>query len=432
MNLQEPKVSTYAQSASVRSEQFGAFVHLALAVVIGIGLAGAYCLVAAASPLAAYTPQHPPAQPLPDYLGARDSPLFQSSTLNTATFHIVKPDQSPSQVVADQPSTMSVPAGLSFAAMSSTTEPGIGVMHINIDDFVSGGRLTSGYCERVRNGVRESHPGVDIAATTVVTVTAGIAGHVEATYPFDGHHYPADSSGEEWLRNFNTVVISNAASQRFYVYGHFAQILAGIAVSTNVQADTPIGLIGGMGAMSATTFGPHLHLEIREDIGPAGWGDEEIGLVTSGSKDHAINPLPTFGPNLTATVISTATHWQYHYEIINDPSSDPALPIWILRIGYGSEQPYQVNNVPPGWTHSVWENKPQWVEFYALDWTAAVPPGDTQGGFGFVSQGIPGQVPFFVEYDDAGHTGGLGARQVTVLGVAGDLVAWLPVVIRGN
>ena len=31
------------------------------------------------------------------------------------------------------------------------------------DTWVEGGTVTSGYCERTRNGAQETHPGVDIA-----------------------------------------------------------------------------------------------------------------------------------------------------------------------------------------------------------------------------------------------------------------------------
>jgi murein DD-endopeptidase MepM/ murein hydrolase activator NlpD len=326
---------------------------------------------------------------------------------------------------------------LALAAPNSKPQQNLTVS-INIDDFVPGGRVTSGYCERTRNGTTETHPGVDIAVISgteslPITVTAGITGHVEATYPFTSTHYPTSAPDSEWLHNFNTVVISDATSHNFFVYAHFSQIMPGIVASTTVTPDTPIGVIGGMGAGCEATFGNHLHLEIRENVGSPGWGAEELGLTTSGTKTHAISPTLTLGPNISTTVSSQADDegggiYMYSYEIINDSTSH--LPVEILRIGYDGKSPYQVTSVPAGWIHTIWDESPDWIWFYATDPTVAVEPGTMLGGFAYVSLDPPGYVPYFVAYDDAGHDGGLGRTEVTVWGVSDKRTIYLPVVLK--
>ncbi|MBM3135198.1 MAG: M23 family metallopeptidase [Chloroflexi bacterium] len=319
-----------------------------------------------------------------------------------------------------------------LTAPSGRAQP---TFNVGINDIVPGGRVTSGYCERVRNGVTETHAGVDIAVISgtqslPVTVTAGITGHVAATYPFTGHHYPAPpaSSNSDWLRNFNSVVISDSTSHNFFFYCHFSQIMPGIVPSATVVPGTPIGIIGGMGANCTNTFGNHLHLEIRQDVGTAGWGSDEVDLVVGGTKTSAISPTLTIGPNVSVTVNSEAGGGLYYYEIVNDARSN--LPVEMLRIGYGGKHPYIVKGVPPGWGHSLWEESPDWVWFYALEPAAAVLPGLALPGFAYFSPDLPGQVPFFVAYDDAGHSGGLGRTSVTVWGVSGRSVIYLPLVLR--
>ncbi len=332
--------------------------------------------------------------------------------------------------------------GLLLALALALAVPDINLqqhLDINVDDFVPGGRLTSGYCERVRNGHHETHPGVDIAVISgtrslPVTVTAGVTGHVEVTYPFTGHHYAATASNSEWLRNFNTVVISDSTSHNFFLYAHFSRIMSGIAASTTVTPGTPIGIIGGMGAACTNTFGNHLHLEIRRDIGASGWATAELDLVTSGTKNHAISPTLVLGPNMSVTVPSNADRGgggmhNYSYEIINDPTSD--LPVEILRIGYKGTSPYTVTSVPEGWTYSTWPESPDWVWFYAPP-SAPGEPGATLAGFAYASLDPPGQVPFFVAYDDAGHGGGLGHTEVTVWGAYSRPPTYLPIILKNH
>lgn len=336
--------------------------------------------------------------------------------------------------------------GLLFALMFALRVPNINLQQplpINIGSFVQDerARITSGYCERVRNGHHETHPGVDIAVISgtrslPMTVTAGITGHVEVTYPFTGHHYSAAASRSDWLHNFNTVVISDATSHNFFLYAHFSRIMAGIAASTTVTPGTPIGIIGGMGAACTNTFGNHLHLEIREDVGTSGWGNDELDLVTSGSKKHAISPTLQLGPNMSVTVPSKADEkgggmYSYSYGITNDLTSYYYLPVEVLRIGYKGMSPYTVTSAPDGWAYSTWDENPDWVWFYADAPTAAVGPGATLTGFAYVSLDPPGQVPFFVAYDDAGHGGGLGPTEVTVLGASAKPPTYLPI-IRKN
>lgn len=294
--------------------------------------------------------------------------------------------------------------------------------------WVQGGTVTSGYCERTRNGNQETHPGVDIAklepdpcdpnrtVSVEAPVKAGCAGTVVKVYKFTGTHYRpgTGATNAEWLSNFNMVVVK-CEDGTYTVFAHLSSI--DVNEGAAVTADTQIGKIGGYGYNCKDTFGNHVHVERRTDAtGNGDWDPNEENLVRAGSKDHATNPIPGEG-NRNAGLERTGGGGGFHqYTVVNEANS--CCPIWYVRIDYGGAGPYEASS-PEGWQASTWSDCPNWVEWQVSGPLYAIVPGDELSGFGFSSPDREGMVNFFLDYDDAGYGSGLSdVTSTKVMGVS--------------
>lgn len=277
-----------------------------------------------------------------------------------------------------------------------------------VDDFVPGGTVTSGWCERVRNGVNETHPGVDIGKKDATgkwiggaSVKAGVTGTVVKVYRFDGtHHAGAGTSHSDWFKNFNMVVVkTNTTPPKFYVYAHLATV--SVNEGDAVAPGTEIGTMGGYGSKCANTFGPHVHIEIRDDQGGDGtWGAAEEASTAGGSKANATDPgLTTAGNKATgAGKASGGLPGLIDYVIANEPVSE--TPIHSFRVGNECGEPYMVVASPPGWLFGDYAESPDAIEWWAMP-GAELPPGQALGGFTVDSPCAEGPVIWSTGPDDA-------------------------------
>lgn len=304
----------------------------------------------------------------------------------------------------------------SFCSWVMAAEPG---------DFVPGGEVTSAYCERTRNDKPETHAGTDIGVKGADgkwksggDVKAGVTGTVVKVYKFDGKHAGSGAANSDWLKNFNTVVIKGSDG-KFYVYAHMGSI--SVNEGDAVTPTSTIGTLGGLGANCANTFGPHLHLEKRDDSdGDGTWESADEDLVCSGSKTKASDPMTTNEGNKSAKVESSGGSPAMEYSVTNDCSS--VGPIDYLRVSYGSELPYIASPIS-GWEVEPWMDSPAAVVWRSTAPVYDIQPCQTAMGFLVQSPARLGQVSFFVDNDDAGHGGGLGREPVTITGFAADPAA---------
>ncbi|MFH1747037.1 MAG: IPTL-CTERM sorting domain-containing protein [Planctomycetota bacterium] len=279
------------------------------------------------------------------------------------------------------------------------------------EPWVTGGTVTSGYCERTRNGSEETHPGVDIAVfegegenrrSTQAPVKAGCAGTVVKVYAFDGTHYGTDAANSDWFKNFNMVVVK-CTDGTYTVFAHLSAI--SVTEGQAVTADTQIGTIGGYGASCANTFGNHLHLERRTDVSADGtWGAEEEDLCATGSKDHATNPIPTSENRQAGAEHTDGGGGLHMYTVFNEP--DSCCGISFFRVNYHGETPY-LGMAPEGWAVSVFEETPYAIEWRVLDASYEILPGQYMSGFDFQSSEPPMMVNFYVAHDDGGSGSGI-------------------------
>ena len=145
----------------------------------------------------------------------------------------------------------------------------------SVDTWVPGGKLSDGFGDRKRNGVTESHPGIDIYKVDGTgklidgfSVKAGCKGEVVKVYGFQGKHFNDPTAApDDILSNFNGVLIKCTEKDsefegKFILFLHFKSI--SVTEGQAVNADTEVGKAGGYGKKSAKTFPTHVHIEVRE------------------------------------------------------------------------------------------------------------------------------------------------------------------------
>lgn len=110
---------------------------------------------------------------------------------------------------------------------------------------VKDGYITSKYGERILNGKKEFHPGIDIGSKSDNPIIyCAISGTVVA-------------SG--WSDSFGWRVWVKIEPNLFSVYGHMKEIDSQIHNGMEIKEGNPIGIMGNTGH----SFGRHLHYEHR-------------------------------------------------------------------------------------------------------------------------------------------------------------------------
>ncbi len=157
-------------------------------------------------------------------------------------------------------------------------------------------RVTSPFGERVMNGAKQFHAGIDVVGIDSVQVCAVVAGKVVVSQII------TDKSNPTWEWGNYICILGN--DNRYYYYCHLASRNA--VVGQYVVEGQILGIMGNTGY----SFGAHLHLEIRENDGttlvnPADMLGikNEVGVYEERKLESDLNILVKHG------VINTPEYW---------------------------------------------------------------------------------------------------------------------------
>jgi len=124
------------------------------------------------------------------------------------------------------------------------------------------GVITSGFGERILQGNREFHPGIDISVVGVpdnIPVYAAKNGKVK--------YFNNDiSAGVNAGGGFGRVVYLRLADGWFAIYPHLSLINGDLHINDQVKEGDFIGIMGNTGH----SLGRHLHYEERPQLSPGG------------------------------------------------------------------------------------------------------------------------------------------------------------------
>lgn len=138
------------------------------------------------------------------------------------------------------------------------------------------GKITSNFGNRILNGKKDFHLGVDIDGTKGQRLDAPVSGTVIKS-GYAGNNKEDSSYG-------NIVMIKDDSGIK-HLFAHMEKTL--VKIGDNVTAGTQIGTIGNSGTVSSTSGdGSHLHYEVRKN-------------------DKAINPIDYLNNAKSGTVSST-------------------------------------------------------------------------------------------------------------------------------
>ena len=129
---------------------------------------------------------------------------------------------------------------------------------------VEKGVITSGYGNRVLNGNKEFHPGIDIGVvgnpldTPVVFAKDGKIAWMDTTHPVYDKKTGRGS--------FGNVVYVRMADDYVSIYPHLKSVDASLFVGKEVKEGEIVGIMGNTGI----SIGVHLHYEERVGLSPGG------------------------------------------------------------------------------------------------------------------------------------------------------------------
>lgn len=134
-------------------------------------------------------------------------------------------------------------------------------MEIKAYKPVDDGYITSGYGERILNGKKEFHPGIDIGS--------------KQPSPFVYSPYAGIVQNAGYSESFGRRVWIKLESGLYMVLAHLEFINPNLKYKTEIIAGEYIGIMGNTGK----SYGRHLHIEIRKDPYKPGNSIEPIEII---------------------------------------------------------------------------------------------------------------------------------------------------------
>lgn len=141
----------------------------------------------------------------------------------------------------------------------------------------NGFRVTSPYGERVLNGKKDFHAGIDLVGIGSGEVCAVAAGKVVVS------QIVTDKSNKTW--EWGNYICVYGDDGRYYYYCHLAS--RNVAVGARVGKGQTIGIMGNTGY----SFGAHLHLEVRESDGRTTVNPADVLGIKNAVGVYEVDPL---------------------------------------------------------------------------------------------------------------------------------------------
>jgi murein DD-endopeptidase MepM/ murein hydrolase activator NlpD len=126
------------------------------------------------------------------------------------------------------------------------------------------GVITSPYGNRIRNGVKEFHPGIDIGVNgnpvnvPVHCAKQGVIAYIDNDHPV---YDPITKKG-----SFGRVVYVKLSDNWYSIYPHMSLINYDLKAGQSIMENDFIGIMGNTGISA----GLHIHYEERTGLGPGG------------------------------------------------------------------------------------------------------------------------------------------------------------------